>query len=103
MRKAEAVTVLTAASTGVWWVRTQGGTVHVWDLDEMTLLRARGVDSPTGAMRFDGDAVEILDVGRWPVVGQGFLVAFQHPTDPLRVVVRTSSDIERIERARGEH
>lgn len=99
MQRAEVITALSAADTGVWWVTTQGGTIHVWNLDSMTLLRSRGGDSPTGAMRFDGDAVEILDVGRWPVVGQGFLVALQHPDDPLRVVVRTSSDIVRIERA----
>lgn len=99
MQEVETVAALSAADTGVWWVTTQGGTVHSWNLDAMTLPRARGGDSPTGAMRFDGSPVEILDVGRWPRVGEGFLVALQHPTDAQRIVFRESSDIVRIERA----
>lgn len=102
MHEVETVAALTARDTGVWWVYTQGGTVHIWNLDAMTLLRSRGGDSPTGAMRFDGTPQQILDVGRWPAVGDGFVVAFQHPIDPERGVVRGSSDIVRIERAPGE-
>lgn len=101
MQETDTVTELTASDTGVWWVSTQGGTVHIWNLDTMTLMRSRGGDSPTGAMRFDGAPVELLEVGRWPAVGQGFLAAFQHPTDPNRVVLRESSDIVKIERAHG--
>ena len=89
---------LDETSTGVWWVTTTGGTVHVWNLDAMTLLRAPGAASLAGEMRFDGDPQQILAVGRYPVVGTGFLVAFQHPTDPNRIVFRESSDIVRIER-----
>lgn len=97
-RTTETVTSLDETSTGVWWVTTTGGTVHVWNLDAMTLLRAPGAASLAGEMRFDGDPQQILAVGRYPVVGTGFLVAFQHPTDPNRIVFRESSDIVRIER-----
>lgn len=44
----ETVTELTAADTGVWWVHTTGGTVHVWNLDAGTLLRAPGAGSEAG-------------------------------------------------------
>lgn len=99
-KTAETVIALSPASTGVWWVTTQGGTVHVWDMDNITLMRAPGAASLTGEMRFDGSPVEILEVRLYPRVGDGFLLAFQHPTDPERVVVRGSSDIVKIERAR---
>lgn len=97
-REPETVTALDATSTGVWWVTTQGGTVHVWDLDTRTLLRAPGRESEAGTMRFDGAAVDILKVARYPRLGGRSAVIFQHPTDPNRVVVRESSTIERIER-----
>lgn len=99
-KTAETDTELTAADTGVWWVTTQGGTVHVWDCDAGTILRAPGAASLTGEMRFDGSPVQLLEVRFYPRVGAGFLLAFQHPDDPERVVVRGSSDIVRIERAR---
>lgn len=99
MRKTETVTELDATSTGVWWVTTQGGTIHIWNLDNGTLMRAPGRDSLAGGMRFDGTPVEVLEVGRYPRVGEGFAAALRHPTDPLRVVFRSSSDIVKIERA----
>lgn len=99
MAKTETVTELDATSTGIWWVTTQGGTIHVWNLDAGTLLRAPGAASLTGEMRFDGEPVEILEVRLYPRVGEGFAAALRHPTDPLRVVFRTSSDIVKIERA----
>lgn len=97
-REAETVTALDATSTGVWWVTTQGGTVHVWDLDTRTLLRAPGAGSEAGEMRFDGDPVDILKVTRYPRIGGRSAVVFQHPDDPNRVVVRESSTIVKIER-----
>lgn len=30
-----------ATSSGVWWVTTISGAVHVWDMDAMTIARAR--------------------------------------------------------------
>lgn len=95
----ETVTELTANSSGVWWVHTTGGTVHIWDCDAGTILRSPGAASLTGEMRFDGTPVQVLEVRLYPEVGAGFLLAFQHPTDPERVVVRGSSDIVKIQRA----
>lgn len=97
-RETETVTALDATSTGVWWVYTCGGTIHVWDMEQRTLLRAPGRESEAGTMRFDGDPVDILKVARYPRIGGRSAVVFQHPDDPLRVVVRESSTIERIER-----
>lgn len=99
MSKTETVTELTAADTGTWWVTTTGGTVHIWDMDAGTLMRAPGAASLTGEMRFDGSPVQVLEVGRYPRVGEGFAAALRHPTDPVRVVFRSSSDIVKIERA----
>lgn len=88
---------LTAASKGVWWVTTVSGAVHVWNLDTMTVTRARP-DADTG-MRWDGAAVPIVTVVEYPRVGQGFGVVLDAPGADDMVTIRTSSDVVRIERA----
>lgn len=95
----EGVSELGPDSRGVWWVQTQGGTVHVWDLEEGTVLRAPGADSAAGTMRFDGDARRLLAIQVWPKVGECALFMLQHPHEEGRVVVRTCSIITNITRA----
>lgn len=95
----ETVTELCPHSDGVWWVSTQGGTVHVWDLDAATVTRAPGGDSLAGDMRWDGEPRPLLVVFSWPRVGASALFVLQHPDDPNRVTYRTCSTIERITRA----
>ncbi|MFZ2237985.1 MAG: hypothetical protein WAV90_00420 [Gordonia amarae] len=94
----EPVTELTPESRGVWWVHTTGGTVHVWDMEELTVLRAPGVDSRSGEMRFDGDPQPLVAVLMWPRVGECSLIAFWHPEEDDRIVTRISSVITRITR-----
>lgn len=92
----EAVTELTAASTGVWWVTTISGAVHIWDMDSMTVTRARPCEH-TG-MRWDGSTIPIVHVVEYPRVGMGFGVALDTPGVEGMVTIRTSSDVVRIER-----
>ncbi|BBX35949.1 hypothetical protein MMAG44476_20024 [Mycolicibacterium mageritense DSM 44476 = CIP 104973] len=88
---------LDAASTGVWWVTTISGAVHVWDFDAMTIARARPDDDTV--MRWDGDAVSIVSVIDYPRIGHGFGVVLDTPGVDGCVTIRTSSDVVRIERA----
>lgn len=92
----EAVTELTANSTGVWWVTTSSGAVHIWDFDHQTVTRARP-DDDTG-MRWDGDPVSIVTVVEYPRVGSGFGVVLDTPGVEGMVTIRASSDVVRIER-----
>lgn len=96
MSRTETVTELDAASTGVWWVTTVSGAVHVWDFDAKTVTRARP-DDETG-MRWDGDAVPVVQVIDYPCIGRGFGVVLDTPGVDGCVTIRTSSDVVRIER-----
>lgn len=87
---------LDAASTGVWWVHTVSGAVHIWDMDNQTVTRARP-DEDTG-MRWDGAAVSIVTVVEYPRVGTGFGVVLDTPGVDGCVTIRTSSDVVRIQR-----
>lgn len=88
---------LDAESRGVWWVTTISGAVHVWNLDAMTITRARP-DADTG-MRWDGAAVPIVTVVEYPRIGFGFGVVLDTPDEADCVTIRTSSDVVSIERA----
>lgn len=88
---------LDAASTGVWWVTTVSGAVHIWDFDAMTITRARP-NADTG-MRWDGDPVSIVTVIEYPRIGMGFGVVLDTPGADDMVTIRTSSDVLRIERS----
>lgn len=95
----EAVTELCPHAEGVWWVYTQGGTIHVWNLDARTVTRAPGGESLAGTMRWDGEPRPLLVVFSWPKVGSSALFVLQHPSDPNRVTYRTCSTITAITRA----
>lgn len=92
----ETLPELDAESEGIWWVTTASGTVHVWDMDKGTVLRAPSAARP---LRFDGEPLPIALVTRYPRVGDCAVVAFPHPADPERAVVRTSTAVVSIERA----
>ena len=95
-RTRESLPELTADSKGIWWVTTASGTVHIWDMDKGTVLRAPNAVRP---LRFDGEWLPITLVTRYPRVGAQSVAAFPHPADPERAVVRTSATVLRIERA----
>ncbi|MCB0929882.1 MAG: hypothetical protein KDB70_18685 [Mycobacterium sp.] len=95
----ETVTELCEHDTGVWWVHTSGGTVHVWDLDRRAITRAPGAESLAGEMRWDGDARPLLAVFSWPRVGSSALFVLLHPAGDGRVTYRTCSTVTRITRA----
>ncbi|BBY99436.1 hypothetical protein [Mycolicibacterium fallax] len=95
----ETATELCEHDTGVWWVQTTGGTVHVWDLDRRTITRSPGIDSETGEMRWDGEPRPLLAVFAWPRVGEQALFILEHPDYPDRITYRTCSTVTRITRA----
>lgn len=97
MQEVETVTELTARDTGVWWVTTASGAVHVWDFDAMTVTRARPCECV--GMRWDGDAVPIVTVVEYPRVGRGFGVVLDTPGVDGCVTIRASSDVVSISRA----
>ena len=66
------------------------------DMDKGTVLRAPSAARP---LRFDGEHLPIALVTRYPRVGGCAVVAFPHPADPERAVVRTSTRVVLIERA----
>lgn len=87
---------LDADSKGIWWVHTASGAVHVWDMDNMTVTRARP-DDDTG-MRWDGAAVPIVHIAEYPRIGMGFGVVLDTPGVDGCVTIRTSSDVVGIQR-----
>lgn len=94
----ETVTELTHEMGGVWLVTTQGSQ-HVWGMDAMTYKRIPGAESLAGAFLGDGEAHRIYAVKRYPVVGYGFYVLFDHPLDPCgSTMFNQSSEVVRIER-----
>lgn len=91
----DAVTELTAASTGRWLVTTSGSE-HIFDLDYRTYTRLPGV----GRGQFVGDCepMRLYAVRVYPKVGTSFYVELDDPDDQLSVLWRLSSTVVSIER-----
>lgn len=93
----EPVRELTPQSDGIWLVRSRTSS-HRWDLDAGTYTRVAGrTGSP---MPYDGVALRIASVVRWPSVGAQSHVVCDHPEDPFQELFRVSATITCIERAR---
>ncbi|WP_150461067.1 hypothetical protein [Nesterenkonia ebinurensis] len=93
---------LTAGSGGRWLVTTEGSQ-SIWDLEKMTYLRSPRRNSVSGALERDHEQWKILQVLRWPQVGDYFHVLFEKPDAPqlangMIIKFRTSSIIRSIER-----
>lgn len=97
----EQVDALAPGMTGRWLVTTQG-TIHLWDLDEMTYERRPGPSTQAGSMLGDGSPQPITRVESWPIVGACSLVWFDRPGDWLIEEYRISSTVVSIERVDGE-
>ena len=93
----ETVEELTAESKGRWLVTTQG-TRHIWDLDAMTYARFPGAESLRGSCLADAEDLPIIDVGRYPRVGDVSEVLCGNPNMPGMLHWRRSSTVARIER-----
>ena len=87
------VAELTPGTGGRWEVRARSAR-HVWDLDFMTYTRLPGPDSE--AMDYDGMAVAILRVERWPAVGGQSVVVYDDPFDATLEQWRRCSTIRAI-------
>lgn len=93
---------LTAGMGGVWIVETHGS-LHIWDLDEMTYTRRPGPSSGSGSMRFDGNAMPITRVEAWPSIGERSVVWFDDPEDPEQTEHhRISARVTAIRPASGD-
>lgn len=96
----ETVTALTAESSGVWLVTTQG-TQHVIDLDAMTYTRYPNAASRGGAFVADGSEQTIWRIDIYPAIGSSFLIWIDDPVAPETVAHwRMSSTVKSIERVR---
>jgi hypothetical protein len=87
---------LCVCSRGRWLVETFGS-AHEFDLNNWLYLRRPG----PGRRQFphDAQAVLLTKVERWPVVGQEFIIWFDDPDQPERLVHwRVSSTVRRISR-----
>ena len=78
---------------GRWEVRTRRAR-HLWDLEAMTYTRLPGDGSMP--MAYDGTAMRITHVERWPAVGGQAVVFFDEPTDPTLEHWRACSRIRAI-------
>lgn len=74
---------LTPDMSGRWLVRAQGS-MHIWDLDEMSYIRLPGPHSLSGPFKFDGAPQIIRGVDRWPAVGSTSLLWFEDTVRPGR-------------------
>lgn len=89
---------LTSASRGVWWVTTESGAVHVWDMDAGIVVRARPNDD--AGMRWDGTPLTIVSVPAYPKIGHAFGVVLAHPGSEDRVALRMSTPVAALCRCR---
>lgn len=91
-----------AAGSGGRWLVTTRGSQSIWDLEKMTYLRSPRRNSISGALDRDHHQWRILQVLRWPRVGDYFHVLFEKPGAPqlangMVVRSRTSSIVYSIE------
>lgn len=89
---------LTPQSTGRWLVTTKG-TVHIWDLDQMTYVRMPSTASKSGSMGHDQRPVPLTRVIWWPKVGKRPYFWCDDPDYPMFWEHwRISSEVQKIER-----
>ena len=79
---------------GAWRITTQGS-VHIWNLDDMTWVRQQ-VDG-LNPMAKDGKPVHLIEVVRWPEVGGTFYVLCSERPQAMRHEWHQSSTIRAIE------
>lgn len=85
---------LSESTTGKWRITTQGS-VHEWDLDAMTWVRTQ-VDG-LNPMSIDGKVLSLVEVLRWPEVGDVFMVLCTERPQQIRPDWHRSSLIRSIE------
>lgn len=91
----EEIEELTAETEGTWQITTQG-TIHEWDVDNMTYKRMPGPESHAGVFVHDGRYMQITKVERWPKVGDTFFIWCDDPDDMFTERWRQSSTIVSI-------
>lgn len=87
----------TPQSTGRWLITTQG-TLHIWDLDQMTYVRMPSAAAKPGSMGHDKRPVPLTRVVRWPRVGECSCIWYDDPDSKFWERWRVSSEVQKIER-----
>ena len=80
-------------TTGRWRIVTQGS-VHIWDLDEMTWVRHQ--QDGLNPMEIDEEVQHIRFVMRWPQVGSTFYVITNgrwHQSSTIRSIEPLPKDV----------
>ena len=93
---------LTPQNTGRWLITTQG-TVHLWDLDQMTYVRMPSEASKPGSMGHDHRPVPLTRAVRWPKIGECSCIWYDDPDSKLWEHWRISSEVQKIERLADTH